>query len=60
MQLIRAEYEETPGLSLTRTQARRLWGLDAETCDTLLNTMVAERVLCRTAADMYVRATADC
>ena len=60
MQLIRAEYEETPGLSLTKTQARRLWDLDADMCDTLLNKMVAEHLLCRTAADMYVRASVDC
>ena len=44
----------------TKTQARRLWDLDADMCDTLLNKMVAEHLLCRTAADMYVRASVDC
>ena len=27
-QLVRAEYLEVPGLTLTRDQAQRLWGLD--------------------------------
>jgi len=34
--LIEAEYRESPGLSLTKAQARRLWGLDPGTCDALM------------------------
>jgi DNA-binding IclR family transcriptional regulator len=55
LQLIRAEYLEMPGLSLTRQQAQRLWGLDPETCDALLDTMVETRFLRRTSHDLYVR-----
>ncbi len=58
-QLIRAEYLEIPGLSLTRRQAERLWGLDAHTCRNLLDEMVASKFLRRTASEMYIRADAD-
>jgi hypothetical protein len=55
LQQIRAEYLEIPGLSLTRQQAQRLWGLDPETCDVLLDTMVETRFLRRTSHGLYVR-----
>jgi hypothetical protein len=54
--LIRAEYQEIPGLCLTRRQAQRLWNLDSATCDTLLEEMVAEHFLRLTPTDRYVRA----
>jgi hypothetical protein len=53
--IIRGEYEESPGLHLTRLQVRRLWGLDAATCDTLLEALVAARFLRRTPDDAFVR-----
>ena len=59
LQIIRSEYREIPGLHLTRAQARRLWGLDHETCDALLDTLVATRFLRRTATDGYVLADAS-
>jgi hypothetical protein len=31
LMLVRAEYVEMPGLSLTKPQVERLWGLDAVT-----------------------------
>jgi hypothetical protein len=37
---IRSEYEEMPGLCLTRPQARRLWGLDEAACDAILSALV--------------------
>jgi hypothetical protein len=58
MQLIRAEYREIPGLHLTRPQARRWWGLDSETCDTVLDALVTARFLRRTERDGYVLADA--
>jgi hypothetical protein len=58
-QLIRAEYQEIPGLCLTRKQAQRLWNLDSATCDTLLQEMVAEHFLRVTPTDRYVRADID-
>lgn len=54
--LMRAEYLEMPGLALSRPQARRLWGLDGETCDLLLEEMVKTHFLRKTAQDLYVRA----
>jgi len=53
---IRAEYLEAPGLNLTRPQARRLWGLDAATCDRALNALVEARFLRLTASGTYVLA----
>ena len=54
--LVRAEYLEIPGLHLTSAQARRLWGLDDETCDQLLATLVDSGFLRRTRAGAYIRA----
>jgi hypothetical protein len=57
--LIRAEYQEIPGLCLTKRQAQRLWNLDPDTCAELLDEMVADRFLRRTPANLYVRADVD-
>jgi hypothetical protein len=54
--LARAEYLEMPGLHLTRSQVRRLWGLDEPTCDALLDALVCLRFLRKTRGDGYVRA----
>jgi hypothetical protein len=56
--LIQAEYDEIPGLSLTKPQVQRLWGLDDVTCDALLEALEAARFLRRTADNTYVRARA--
>ncbi len=55
LQLIRAEFEELPGLELTQTQAAELWDLDADVADALLGALVAARVLRRTRQGTYVR-----
>jgi len=52
--LVEAEYHEMPGLRLTRPQIRRLWGLDEQTCELLLEQLLAAHVLRRTAGDAYV------
>jgi hypothetical protein len=46
---IRGEYREMPGLRLTFAQACRLWQVDAATCQVVLQTLVAEHFLVRTA-----------
>jgi hypothetical protein len=56
IQIVRAEYDEMPGLHLTREQVRRLWSLDAPTCDALLEALVQAQFLRRTSNDAYVRA----
>jgi hypothetical protein len=52
--LIRAEYNEMPGLCLTRAQAQRLWLLEPEMCDTVLRAMVDAGFL-RLTSGGYVR-----
>jgi hypothetical protein len=56
LQLIRAEYLEIPGLSLTKSQVQRLWGLDPVTSETVLAALVDAKFLRRTRQDAYVRA----
>jgi hypothetical protein len=53
---VRGEYLEMPGLSLTQVQAQRLWGLDRDACETLLDTLRQRGFLRRTAQGGYVRA----
>jgi hypothetical protein len=56
IQLIKAEYREMPGLSLTKPQIQRLWGLDRDTCEALLASLEQARFLKRTLANGYVLA----
>jgi hypothetical protein len=45
LQRVEGEYREMPGLSLTVSQAGRLWGLDRGTCAFVLATLIERRVL---------------
>ena len=54
---IRGEFREMPGLRLTLDQACRLWQVDEQTCETLLDYLVAEGFLCKTANGFYVAET---
>ena len=58
LRLIQAEYREMPGLQLTKPQVRRLWRLEAQTCDLLLDSLVATAFLRKTHRDAYVLAQA--
>lgn len=42
---VRAHYHEMPGLSLTLSEAVRLFGFDATTCDKLLDACVRGGIL---------------
>ena len=53
--LIRGEFQEIPGLHLTKPQVQRLWGLDGPTCDELLDALVDGGFLRRTQTGAYVR-----
>lgn len=55
LQLIRAEYAETPGLRLTQPQAQDLFELDPWVCDALLRALVDAGFLMRTFDGVYVR-----
>jgi hypothetical protein len=52
--LIRAEYIEMPGLSVTLAQAARLWNVDRRRCLDALEALTKEGFLGR-AGDSYVR-----
>lgn len=58
LQLIRAEYEEIPGLNLTKPQVQRLWGLDDITAEALIAALVDAKFLRRTHREAFVRADA--
>ncbi|MBI3048521.1 MAG: hypothetical protein HYY76_09465 [Acidobacteria bacterium] len=47
------EFEEMPGLRLTLRQAQRLLGLREDICARILDGLVAEGVLLRTADGRY-------
>ena len=53
-ELIRTEYREMPGLRLTKRQIQRMWSLDPDSCDMLVEMLVAEKFLIRAGAG-YVR-----
>ena len=52
--LIRSEYNEMPGLCLTRAQVQRLWLLEPAACDGVLRTLVDAGFL-RLTSSGYVR-----
>ena len=54
---IRAEYLELPGVVLTESQVKRLWGLDGGTCRVLLDELVQAGFLKQTRTNGYVRAS---
>lgn len=52
---VQGEFLEMPGLRLTPAQARRLWGLDAASCDALLVALVDAKFLYRTRDGAFMR-----
>lgn len=52
--LIRAEYDEMPGLCLTRAQVQRLWLLEPDACDHVLRALLDAGYL-RLTSGGYVR-----
>jgi len=56
LHLIQAEYLEMPGLQLTKAQVRRLWRLEPQLCDVLLDSLVTAEFLRKTDRDAYVLA----
>lgn len=56
LHLIQVEYLEMPGLQLTKPQVRRLWRLEPQLCDVLLDSLVATEFLRKTDRDAYVLA----
>ena len=54
LQAIKAEYQELPGLCLTKPQMQRLWGMDGVMCDAAIDALIVAHVLRKTTAGMYV------
>jgi hypothetical protein len=52
--LVRAEYQEVPGLKLTAAQASRFWHLGPADSELLLDTLVRQGVLIRTRDGHYM------
>jgi hypothetical protein len=55
VRIIRAEYEEMPGLTLTHKQVERLWSLDEQMCDEVLADLVGRGFLVRRPDGHYAR-----
>jgi hypothetical protein len=53
--MVRGEYLEMPGLSLTLRQAMRLWHLDAVSCRRVLDELVGSGFLTSTRQGAYRR-----
>jgi hypothetical protein len=56
VQLIRAEYQEVPGLCLTKSEVQRFWNLESAMRDAVLERLEAATVLRRTRHGAYVKA----
>ena len=55
LELIRSESREMPDLHLTPAQMQRLWGLDPDTCRSIIDALVAQNALKLTLAGGYAR-----
>ena len=53
--IIRAEFDEMPGMHLTLEQAARLWRLSRASCEELLDELVAAGFLVRDRSRRYAR-----
>jgi len=56
VRIVRKEFQEIPGQRLTKPQVQRLWGLDEDTCDALVEALVQAQFLTRTSTGAYARA----
>jgi hypothetical protein len=52
---VRGEFMEMPGLQLTMPQAARLWGMEPEACQAVINALVESAFLRWTPAGTIVR-----
>ncbi|HKT78651.1 MAG TPA: hypothetical protein VJP86_00430 [Vicinamibacterales bacterium] len=59
MTVIKGEFKEMPGLQLTKAQAQRLWGLEAEICEALLGELEESHFLRVTELGRYRLAESD-
>jgi hypothetical protein len=57
LQRVREHYRNTPGLTLTKPQATRLFGVAPSVCAAMLSALVRESFLSRHGEGLFVRAT---
>ena len=55
LRIIRAEFDEMPGLSLTERQAQKVWNLRPEVCHDALSVLTESGYLLRTRSGTFVR-----
>jgi hypothetical protein len=55
---VQCEFVEMPGLQLTPAQATRLWGLERDACQAVINALVASSFLRWTSSGAVTRAAA--
>ena len=60
LRIMRSEFQEIPGLRLTKPQIQRLWGLDGQTCDQVVDALVGSRFLKCTPSGTYSLLDAGC
>ncbi len=51
----KADFLEMPGMQLTYAQARKLWALDASTCESVLAMLVEDQFLVMTRRETFAR-----
>jgi hypothetical protein len=56
MEQVQAEYAEMPGLSVTLSQAQRLWTVDRATCEEAFSRLISRGVLKKTSKGWFIRA----
>jgi hypothetical protein len=56
VRVVQSEFDEMPGLHLSKRQAQRLWNLDAKSTDVIFNALEASNFLRRMPNDVYTRA----
>jgi len=59
LEIVRGEFLEMPGLRLTKRQAQRLWALDSDTCEAVLDTLAESQFLRQTRGGEYLLARAN-
>jgi hypothetical protein len=53
LEIVRGEFLEMPGLRLTKKQAQRLWAIDADACEAVLNALEGSQFLRHTRSGEY-------
>ena len=59
LQRVREQYQDRPGLTLTKPQATRLFDVAPSVCAAVLRALVMEDFLSRTGDGLFVRTTAQ-